>query len=88
MFVPWPGIGTSRSRGIESIEIRCSDGFVRTSRIESDRAPATALEPRLSEPMIMLICGLVRMFPAGASAAIVALFRRLFAFAISFEKLR
>ena len=65
LFVPWPGMGTFRSRGIESIEIRCLDGSVRTSRIESDRAPAIAFAPRLSEPMIRLIWGLVRMFPAG-----------------------
>ena len=61
---------------------------MRTSRIESDRAPESALEPRLSEPMIRLICGLVMMFPAGWSAASVALFSRLLAWAISFEKLR
>ena len=88
LFGLWPGIGTFRSRGIESIEIRCLEGSVRTSRIESDRAPEMAFAPRLSEPMIRLIWGLVRMLPAGCSVASVALFRRLLAFATSFEKLR
>ena len=88
LFVSWPGMGTFRSRGIESIEIRCLEGSVRTSRIESDRAPEIAFAPRLSEPMIRLICGLVRMLPAGCNVARVALFRRLLAFATSFEKLR
>src|SRR5438874_516161 len=66
---------TRRSRGIDSSEIRCLPGSVRIRRIESARA--VLVPPRLSEPSTSVACGVVRMLPVGARAALVRLSRRI-----------
>ncbi len=89
MFTPWPGIGTYRSRGIESIEIRCLPGSVCMITIESARASWSAFEPRLSEPITSVFCEWNRMLPpVGASAFSVRGVMRALALATSFENER
>jgi hypothetical protein len=68
LSVPWPGISTLRSRGSDSSAVASRAGSSRTRITVSERAPpppSRAVSARLSEPTIMIVCGL----PVSASAS-------------------
>src|SRR3954447_5246404 len=64
--MPWPGIVTRRSRGIESTVVALDFGSSRTSIIVSDRASPRASPWRRSEPTSSSVCGL----PAGGGVIV------------------
>ena len=57
LLIPYPGMFTLRSRGIDIIAIRDWSGSRRSSIVVSERPGSPGVPARLSEPRIRMFCG-------------------------------